>query len=65
MKIKNIIAVFFVLFATITVNAQAKKYIVHTVAFYNLENLFDTINGSNNDEEWLPNGAKIGQVKNT
>lgn len=27
------------------------------VAFYNLENLFDTINQSNNDEEYLPNGA--------
>ena len=50
MKIKNLIAVFFVLFATIAVNAQSKKYIIHTVAFYNFENLFDTINGSNNDE---------------
>ncbi|MBY0487887.1 MAG: endonuclease/exonuclease/phosphatase family protein, partial [Flavobacteriaceae bacterium] len=57
MKIKKIIALFIVLFATITANAQAKKYIVHTVAFYNLENLFDTINNPNNDEEWLPNGA--------
>ena len=57
MKIKNLIAVFFVLFATIAVNAQSKKYIIHTVAFYNFENLFDTINGSNNDEEWLPDGA--------
>jgi hypothetical protein len=28
------------------------------VAFYNFENLFDTINQSNNDEEWLPNGAQ-------
>ena len=27
------------------------------IAFYNLENLFDTINQSNNDEEFLPNGA--------
>ncbi|HRZ96063.1 MAG TPA: hypothetical protein P5084_00790, partial [Paludibacter sp.] len=27
------------------------------VAFYNLENLFDTINQANNDEEFLPNGA--------
>lgn len=27
------------------------------VAFYNLENLFDTINQSNNDEEFLPEGA--------
>jgi hypothetical protein len=27
------------------------------VAFYNLENLFDTINQDNNDEEYLPDGA--------
>lgn len=37
---------------------EAKKYQIHTVAFYNFENLFDTINGSNNDEEWLPDGAQ-------
>ena len=54
MKIKNIIAVFFVLFATMAVNAQAKKYIVHTVAFYNLENFYDTINDPNTrDDEWV------------
>ncbi len=58
MRIKKIIALFFVLFAIFGANAQAKKYIVHTVAFYNFENLFDTINGTNNDEEWLPNGAQ-------
>ncbi len=58
MKIKNFIALFFVLFATINANSQAKKYIVHTVAFYNFENLFDTINGPNNDEEWLPKGSQ-------
>ena len=57
MKNKRIIPLFFALFAIIAANAQAKKYIVHTVAFYNLENLFDTINNPNNDEEWLPNGA--------
>lgn len=29
----------------VSVNAQEKKrYKIHTVAFYNLENLFDTIN---------------------
>ena len=28
-----------------------------TVAFYNLENLFDTIDQENNDEEFLPEGA--------
>ena len=58
MRIKNLIAVFGVLFTIFGANAQDKKYIVHTVAFYNLENLFDTINGTNNDEEWLPNGAQ-------
>jgi hypothetical protein len=42
----------------IAAQAQEKKYIVHTVAFYNLENLFDTINNPNNDEEWLPDGAQ-------
>jgi len=58
MRIKKSIAVFFVLFAISSANAQAKKYIVHTVAFYNFENLFDTINQTNNDEEWLPEGAQ-------
>lgn len=57
MRIKRFLAVFIVLFAITGANAQAKKYNIHTVAFYNLENLFDTINGPNNDEEWLPNGA--------
>ncbi|QEE48839.1 endonuclease/exonuclease/phosphatase family protein [Flavobacterium alkalisoli] len=34
-----------------------KKYMVHTVAFYNVENLFDTINDpKTNDEEFLPYG---------
>lgn len=58
MRIKKLIALFFVLFAINAVKAQQKKFIVHTVAFYNLENLFDTINNPNNDEEWLPNGAQ-------
>lgn len=57
MKIKSLFALSIVLFSIVTGNAQAKKYIIHTVAFYNFENLFDTINGPNNDEEWLPNGA--------
>lgn len=58
MRIKNFTVLFFVLFAIYGVNGQAKKYIVHTVAFYNFENLFDTINEANNDEEWLPNGVQ-------
>lgn len=42
----------------LSANGQAKKYVLHTVAFYNFENLFDTINNPNFDEEWLPNGAQ-------
>lgn len=58
MKIKKII-LFLVLASTILVaNAQEKKYRVHTVAFYNFENLFDTINNPNNDEEWTPTGIQ-------
>ena len=58
MKIRDFFVVFFVAFSIIGVKAQQKKFAVHTVAFYNLENLFDTINNPNNDEEWLPNGAQ-------
>ena len=36
---------------------QEKKYKVACIGFYNLENLFDTINGPNMDEEFLPDGA--------
>jgi len=39
--------------------AQQKNYLIHTVAFYNFENLFDTINDPiTNDEEWTPTGAQ-------
>lgn len=58
MRIRKIIAVLFVIFAIGSAKSQDKKFIVHTVAFYNFENLFDTINNPNNDEEWLPNGAQ-------
>lgn len=58
MRIKSFIALFFIVFAIHASKAQQKKFIVHTVAFYNLENLFDTINQANNDEEWLPKGAQ-------
>ncbi len=40
--------------------AQEKKYVVHTIAFYNIENLYDTINDPKvNDEEFLPYGEKL------
>jgi endonuclease/exonuclease/phosphatase family metal-dependent hydrolase len=39
--------------------AQSKKYVIHTVAFYNFENLFDTINDpTTHDDEWTPTGAQ-------
>jgi len=53
---------FFFLFLTfsycLSATAQTKNYKIYTVAFYNFENLFDTINGPNMDEEWLPNGVQ-------
>ncbi|OIV42620.1 endonuclease [Flavobacterium johnsoniae] len=40
-------------------NAQSKKYIIHTAAFYNFENLFDIYDDeSTNDNEWTPAGAQ-------
>ncbi|KAF2507637.1 endonuclease/exonuclease/phosphatase family protein [Flavobacterium zhairuonense] len=47
------------LFSISSLFAQSKKYAIHTVAFYNFENLFDTINDpSTNDDEWTPKGAQ-------
>ncbi len=40
--------------------SQKNRYIIHTVAFYNLENLFDTINNPNKNDEASP----IMQLKN-
>ena len=37
-------------------SAQTKKQVRLTIAFYNLENLFDTIDGPNNDADFLPAG---------
>jgi len=54
MKIKTLIALFFIFFTTFNSTSQAKKYIVHTVAFYNIENFYDTINDPNTrDDEWV------------
>lgn len=58
MKGSKIFAFLFLIIIVTNSKAQQKKFSVHTVAFYNFENLFDTINNPNNDEEWLPNGAQ-------
>ncbi|MCB0443793.1 MAG: endonuclease/exonuclease/phosphatase family protein, partial [Flavobacterium sp.] len=55
MKIKQFIAAILVIYSMNSVSGQDKKFIMHTVAFYNLENLFDTKDDENvNDEEYTP-----------
>ncbi len=45
---------FIILIATFFCRAQSKSYKVHTVAFYNLENFYDTINDpTKNDEDFI------------
>ncbi|WP_458628405.1 endonuclease/exonuclease/phosphatase family protein [Winogradskyella sp. PC D3.3] len=54
---KNLKYPLFLLFVLlfISVNAQEKKkFKIHTVAFYNLENLFDTINDPTKNDEATP-----------
>ncbi len=51
--LKNSITILF-LSLFITINAQEKKFKIHTIAFYNLENLFDTINDPNKFDEYSP-----------
>ncbi len=51
-------ATLFFLLSTAASAQEQQAYKVGLVGFYNLENLFDTINDPNtNDEEFLPNGA--------
>jgi len=50
---------FISIFFICCVQAQSKKYKIHTVAFYNFENLFDTINDpTTHDDEWTPTGIR-------
>ena len=51
--------VFVLFFYSFVLQAQQHRYKIVTVAFYNLENLFDTINNPNvKDEEFTPQGSK-------
>nr|WP_294784928.1 endonuclease/exonuclease/phosphatase family protein [uncultured Flavobacterium sp.] len=46
-------------FSIATLFSQPKKYKIHTVAFYNFENFYDTVDDAfTNDDEWTPNGAQ-------
>lgn len=54
MKIKPYLTFLLGIFSITVSTAQDKKFAVHTVAFYNLENLFDTINDPTvNDEDFI------------
>ena len=56
-KIGFLLLAVFLTGVTVT-QAQKKQYAIYAVAFYNLENLFDTINQPNtNDEEFTPSGS--------
>lgn len=59
MRISQLILYLVLFFPIAKSNAQQKKYVIHTVAFYNFENLFDTINDPDTfDEEWTPKGLQ-------
>ncbi len=59
MNLPRLIALLIIISSFSTANSQEKKFKVHTVAFYNLENIFDTINDPRiNDDEYTPSGAQ-------
>jgi len=59
MKSKFLLNVVCACLISIVAKAQDKQYKIHTIAFYNVENLFDTIpNPEIYDAEFTPNGAR-------
>lgn len=59
MRILRVIVIVAFLFLVQMGFSQQKSYRIHTVAFYNFENLFDTINDLHtNDDEWTPQGKQ-------
>ena len=58
-SMKNLLLVWLLLCLCTTTQAQLKRYQVAIIGFYNLENLYDTINNPiTNDDEFTPTGAK-------
>jgi hypothetical protein len=56
---RKIIVLLISLSISISISAQKRDKKVVTAVFYNVENLFDTINDPNiDDEEFLPSSAK-------
>jgi hypothetical protein len=63
MSIKKLLFISIHIFLVQDFQAQSTRFKIHTVAFYNFENLFDTINNPNNDEEWTPKGLQRWTLK--
>lgn len=60
---KNYIKLFF-LMVSIKLFSQTSTYQISTIAFYNVENLFDTINNKYTyDADYTPNGKKLWSTK--
>ena len=58
-KLRTFLIVFSVIIISFNANAQKKQYKVACIGFYNLENLFDTIDSKDtNDSEFLSDGKK-------
>ncbi len=51
---KLLLSVVLALWVTTVLSQEGKKFKIHTIAFYNLENLFDTINDPNKFDEASP-----------
>lgn len=51
---KALICLFCLMFFAFGYSQEKRKFKIHTVAFYNLENLFDTINDPNKFDEFSP-----------
>lgn len=55
-KLNLLLLLIFSLLVVTGVNAQKRDFKIHTIAFYNLENLFDTINDPTKDDHKNPIG---------
>lgn len=63
--IKNYLTLAFIFVAFFRLHAQEKQFKVHTIAFYNVENFYDTINDpKTNDEEWIYTGKNFRKKVN-
>lgn len=63
--IKNYLTLAFIISTFFKLQAQEKQFKVHTIAFYNVENFYDTINDPRtNDEEWIYTGKNFRKKVN-